>query len=480
MLKKLAIGGGIILVGAIGGFLVLQQTNGATVTAQEASTRQTATVERTTLNTTIESSGTIEAARVVYLTFDSNGQVQSIAVNQGETVTQGQTLAQLDTTDLEYQIALQEQAFIQQQSNYDKMVATPTTKELAQAQSSVLSAESQVASAQNSLNNASNQVTINCANVSTRQTQYDDAQVAYRDYVKNGYEWDANFQPDPDSAEGKQLTDTQNNLAVAQAQCDNTTPASIYEAQIASAQASLAQAQASLAELQSGATQEEITSAQAQLAQSQLQLDNAKRNLENATIIAPFDGTIATINIVEGQMVNSNTQAITLLDNSQQHIDVSVDEMDVPQLAVGQKVTITPSAVDSQSYEGEITSIAPLGNSADGIVTYTVRVNLPQEVSEALRVGMTADVEFLITSATNVLAVDTDAIQREGSTEFVEVLNADGTTSRVDVTTGISANGLTEIQGDITEGVRVVIVERTTTTTTTGGAGGFPPFGGGN
>jgi hypothetical protein len=88
---------------------------------------------------------------------------------------------------------------------------------------------------------------------------------------------------------------------------------------------------------------------------------------------------------------------------------------------------------------------------------------------------MTADVEIMVGSSGEVLAVETDAVQREGTSEYVEVVNADGSTTRVPIRSGQSLDGLTEIMGDVVAGQTVVLPVRETL----GGGSGLP-FAGGN
>lgn len=444
----------------------------SSVQAQEV---ETATVERRTLGETVDTTGKIVAEETVYLSFGTSGIVREVAVEVGDAVTAGQELARLDIADLDYQVALKEQALIVQQTSYDELVAPPTDEEVAQAQASLASAQSQLESAQASLDTAPNQTTINCTDLSSQRTQLEDAQDEWDAYLKNGYQWDATFMPDPNSSAGTALRNAQNALDVGQAQCNNTSRPTEYEFQVTSAQASVNQAQAALDSLMSGATAEDIASAEAQLRQAQLELENARASLEDAVVTAPFDGVVAEINIVVGQLINNGTTAVTVVDISRLHVDVSVDELDIAQVAVGQQALVSPDAMNDQTIAGQVARIAPTGAETDGVVTYNVRVDLVDADGVPVRVGMTTDVEISLEAAGDSLVVPTEVIQRDGQTEYVEILE-NGTPTRVDITSGRTSDGYTEISGDLTEGVQVVIPA----VTPTAGSGGFGgPFGGG-
>jgi HlyD family secretion protein len=471
MQKRLIAVGVVAITVAVLGIGMLAQGGARSVGAQD---QQTAQVERTTLGTTIETTGTIAPVETVLLSFGTAGTVREVSVEVGDEVSAGDVLATLDISDLENQIARQEQALIVQQSNYDDLVAEPTAREITQAQATLASAQSQLQQAQNNANSASNNVTINCANVESAQDTLTRAQDAYADYVNDGYSMDATFIPDPDSETGESLRSAQSTYNVAVAQCNETTPDTQYEAAVLAAQASVDQAQAALDDLLTGPTDQQIASSQAQLEQARLNVENARSALVDAQIIAPFDGIIAQVNLNPGQLVNAASTVITLVDHSALHIDVSVDELDIAQVEVGQPARIGPEALDGAVIEGAVTRIAPTSTNDDGVVTYEVRVDIGDDGGLPIRIGMTTDVEILVGSIQDALVVPTRAIQRDGQNEFVEILNGDNATQRIPVTTGETIDGFTVVSGDLTEGITIIIPAEITNA---GGSG--LPFGGG-
>jgi HlyD family secretion protein len=458
----------LLILGSFGVSLGVQP-----LMAQEQPT--TTTVERRTLTNTVETSGSIEAESSVSLSFGTSGTVAEVLVEVGDAVTEGQVLASLNKSDLEYQIALDEQNLLTQQLNYDDLVAAATANDIAQARSTLSSAQSQLTRAQTNLENVVNDNTINCTDLNSATDALADAQDAYNDYVAAGYEWDADFIPDPDSEAGQRLSDAQETYDLEAAQCDNTTSLSEYEAEVAAAQASVDAAQANLDDLLNGSSDNDLALAQAKLDEAQLRLDNSRATLADAEIVAPFDGVIAEINIAAGAMTTSNSAAISMVDVSRLHIDVAVDEEDIPQIQLGQNARISPSALDGTSVTGTVTRIAPVGTNEDGIITYDVRIDIDANASLPLYVGMTTDVEVVVGQEDAVLVVPTEAIQRDGTTVFVEILNVDGSSNRVNVSTGLTTDGVTVIAGDISEGVTVVVPVREVNADS-----GNNPFGGGD
>jgi HlyD family secretion protein len=102
---------------------------------------------------------------------------------------------------------------------------------------------------------------------------------------------------------------------------------------------------------------------------------------------------------------------------------------------------------------------------SNGVVNYQVRVNL-DPTDAALRTDMTANVTIVIDTHTAVMAVPGAAIRTDTTGYYINVVGADGTAQRVDVTTGYTDGELTEISGDVQIGQTVYLGEPTTTTTT--------------
>jgi HlyD family secretion protein len=420
----------------------------------------------------VESSGTIMPADSVTLTFGSSGGVQMVAVEEGATVSAGDVLASLDTTDLEFQVRLKEQALAQQQASYDALIAPPTAEDIARLQASLVQAQSQLASSQVQATNAPNQVTQSCAGLAAAAQSLTNAQDAYDDYIYDGFSMDATFMADPNAEASTKLRDAQSNFDSEQARCDSSESEADQTLSVASAQASVDQAQAALDALLAGPTAESIAQSLAQLEQRKLELENARMSLDDAAIIAPFAGVIADVAISVGESVGSQNQAITLIDTSQLYIDVDVDEADIAAVQPGQLVSISLNAVDDTVLTGSVLRVAPAGDLSSGIVTFTVRVRL-DETSVRVLPGMTADADIQVGSEDGVLVVPTQAIQRDETGQFVQVANQGGEAVNVYVTVGLTQGSVTAVDGDLTEGQVVYLRLQQQSA----GGGFFPPGG---
>ncbi|MEO1165682.1 MAG: efflux RND transporter periplasmic adaptor subunit [Chloroflexota bacterium] len=441
----------IALAGVV--FLFSQDTDTA-----DAQTETSPTVEQRDVIVEVDGTGTISPERTLFLSFSVAETVADVNVEIGDTVLAGDVLASLTTENLQLQVDLAQEGVNASQANLDMMTEDPTALELAQANASIANAQASLASAILAQDTSDAQILVNCVGLTTAEDGLKAAQDAYDDYVDAGFEVDPNFLPDPDSQAGTALRDAQNNYDVTVAQCDITTANVQNDANVDAARAQLEQAELALEALQDGATETELAGVQSQVNTSTLQLQQAQNQLEDATLIAPFDGLVTDVAIVADQQVGMGTVAVTLVDNSQLHVITQIDELDIVDVEIGQTAEITLDALPNTVLNGAVSRITPVANTQQGITTYDVRVDLTDS-NEDVMLGMSADVNIQVATLDNVFVVPRRAIQRNDELgEFITVVQ-DGEEVDVAVTPGYSADGVIVIEGDLTAGQTVVIVE---------------------
>jgi HlyD family secretion protein len=224
----------------------------------------------------------------------------------------------------------------------------------------------------------------------------------------------------------------------------------------AAAQRDAAQAQLDL--LLAGATDEQITDAEAQVAQAQAALEVAELSLEDATLRAPFDGVVANVNVTAGQMSSTGLPAITLLDTSRFRVGVSLDEIDVGQLAEGQATQVTLEALPDIIITGAVERIAPVATLEGGVVYYDVDIALAP-TDAPIRADMTANVTILVEEFTDVLRIPTWVVRVDRDTGQTYVhRQIGGEIERVDVALGVRHEGFAQVLDGLAEGDEVVWV----------------------
>ena len=165
-------------------------------------------------------------------------------------------------------------------------------------------------------------------------------------------------------------------------------------AQITAASASEAAAQARLAQLQAELSGKSVDTFAAQIQQAEAAINAAKLALAETELKAPFDGTIARLNINLGERVSAGMPAVTLADIGGWLIETSdVTELKVTDIQVGQAVSIKFDALPGLALNGQVESISPVSQLKSGDVVYPVKIKLLDNDPQ-LRWGMTVAVGF--------------------------------------------------------------------------------------
>ena len=161
-------------------------------------------------------------------------------------------------------------------------------------------------------------------------------------------------------------------------------------------------------------TQANIAAAQATIEADQVSVDRAQRNLDYCTIRSPVKGVVVDRRVNIGQTVASslNTPSLFLIaqDLSRMEIWVSVNEADIGQIRVGQKVTFTVDARPGRGFEGHVRQVRLNASTTQNVVTYPVVVAADNK-DGALLPYQTTNVLFDVADHTDVLLVPNAALR---------------------------------------------------------------------
>jgi HlyD family secretion protein len=361
----------------------------------------------------IVAEGQVTPVKSAALSFSIGGIVTQVSVALGDEVKAGQDLAELDTTQLQRAVAEAEAALSVAQANLDLTQAGPQPEEVEIARQEALVAQRQVANAEAALVQA--QATLAQAKAGPTQYDLDQAQIAV-DQAKDQL-WEAQAQRDSLKATAKPgATKDAAEAAVLQAQDAIRTAESrlaqlkagpsreaiaIAEAGItaaqkqvetAQAQAAAAAARTKLAEL--GPRPQQVAVAAAQVKQAEAALAQAQAELQAAQLVAPFAGTVMTLDIDAGEYAASGTVVLRLADTSAWQIETTdLTELNIASVQEGMPVTMTFDAIPELVLPGKVTNIEPYGESRQGDIVYTVII-APDQQDSRLRWNMTAKVSI--------------------------------------------------------------------------------------
>ena len=143
-----------------------------------------------------------------------------------------------------------------------------------------------------------------------------------------------------------------------------------------------------------GPNKEQLVFLSSRLDNAKAQVAAAEDVLSNYVITAPFDGVVADVAVEVGEQVGSESRAVSIVNTSSWIIETTdITELEVVNLAVGQKVTFTADALSDITMDGEVTEISQSSFVQGGDVIYTVRIQA-EEVDPRLKWGMTVEVNF--------------------------------------------------------------------------------------
>ncbi len=199
----------------------------------------------------------------------------------------------------------------------------------------------------------------------------------------------------------------------------------------------------------------------------------AQTNLGYATITSPIDGVVLSKSVEEGQTVAASFSTPTLFtiarDLTDMRVVADVDEADIGEVAVGQKVSFTVDAYPNDTFSGQVTQVRQEAKTESNVVTYEVVISAPNKDLK-LKPGLTASITIHTLDRTDVLSVKSKALRftptQDVVGKMVRIQDSNGKNKlwtkegnklvAHTVTIGVSDGVRTEILSGIPEGKEVI------------------------
>lgn len=174
--------------------------------------------------------------------------------------------------------------------------------------------------------------------------------------------------------------------------------------------------------------QQNYATAKAQLLRSQAELELRQERLAEATVLAPSSGRIIKKNVEIGTIITSSTGNVSggvalveMADLSRLEVRTLVDEIDIGRVEPGLVVETTVEAHPERKFGGKVVKIEPQAEVSQQITTFPV-LSYVDNSGGLLLPGMNANVDIIIHSRPNVLAVPNEAVRSLGEAEQVATL----------------------------------------------------------
>ena len=157
-----------------------------------------------------------------------------------------------------------------------------------------------------------------------------------------------------------------------------------------------------------------VESADDNLENAENKLDNTQDSVDDYTITAPISGTVITKNAKVGDKISKNSSGTTTMaviyDLSTMTLEMSVDELDVANVKVGQSVEVTADAVEGETFTGTVTNVSLQSSYSNGVTNYPVTVTLDDTGN--LLPGMNVDAKIILDSSEDALVIPASALMR--------------------------------------------------------------------
>lgn len=376
---------------------------------------QTAPVERGTLTATIGATGTVRAKQTAMLIWQAAGTVDTVNVNVGDNVPADFVMAFLAKASLPQSIILAQADLAEAEKALDDLLSSDTA--LAEAVIALREAEEVQLKAENYLHYLERSRRV--------------PQTSVRTYIVRtwrGWEYRTKTKYFKGPAPEDWIIEAKNDLDLKQAK--------------------LEEAQRTYDRL-SGGNRQEIAAAEARV-------EAARAALNMARVTSPFAGTVTESHPLPGDQVGAGDMAFRVDDLSSLLVDVKISEVDINSVAIGQPVTLTFDAILGKEYHGEVVEVTQAGTVDQGVVNFTVTVELTDADSQ-VKPGMTAAVNVVVEELQDVLLVPNRAVRLVDGERVVYVLE-EGQPVKKQVRLGSSSDSMSALTGgDLGEGDLIVL-----------------------
>lgn len=214
--------------------------------------------------------------------------------------------------------------------------------------------------------------------------------------------------------------------------------------------------------------EDNVDNAKERVENAQLKLESANESIDKYTISSPIEGQVITKNYKVGDKIGSNsgkdnasTTLASIYDMNEYTFKMSVDEVDISKIKVGQEVRVESEAFKDKTYTGTVSNISLESTNNNGVSTYPVTVKL-NEKGELLP-GMNVQAYILLGTSKNALCIPSAALMR-GNQVYIQdesVTTTDGIVPigfrAVDVKTGLTNANYVEILSGLSEGDKVYV-----------------------
>ncbi len=228
---------------------------------------------------------------------------------------------------------------------------------------------------------------------------------------------------------------------------------------IASEKINVQQLQAQLALTLAGSTQNDIDAQQAQVEQAQASMKSIQVSIAQSSLVAPVSGVITVQNAKVGEIATPGTVLVSTISDQGLEVDAQIAEADIGKVNIDDVASMTLDAFQGQTFSGKVTYVDPGVTLIEGVPTYKTTFQF-DNLNPGVKPGMTANLDITTATHVNVIFIPQRyVVTNADGTNTVQVYHGAKTPLETrSVTTGIrDQNGNIEIVSGLSEGEVVAL-----------------------
>ena len=457
-------------------------------------TPHTAAVTRTSLSAGVSSTGSLAPLTERNLGFPRGGRLTSVLVKVGDRVDAGQVLATVDPLPARQELAAQRAQLRAQLAMLEQLTDSPAVDDAEESLDEAQDIVNAVRKQAEALDNADG------AAVADASAQVNAAEQAERN-AHAGQSAACGASPSSSQCSAAQATYIAAQQKTAEARAVLRAAQHKQALDRASSKVAIETAEQGVRTVRNAfnssrsAHPHTVDQQEALVAATRAAVVQAEHDLDDATLRAPAAGTVTALNGAVGEYLAPSggtsalapgteaaipgasgstsggsaasplaaagparpggTQFLVLSDTDQYLVVATFNENDAALIGPDQEVQVTFDAIRHLTIPGTVTAVSPAGTAIAGVISYYVTVALSEDDSR-LRGGLTANVQVVEQSASDVLTVPTSAVRNVRGNSVVTVVEGDRRRT-ITFEPGITDNGRTEVVSGLREGQRVLL-----------------------
>lgn len=445
----------ILLCIVAGGGYIYSSTSKAAANAMavqaEMNKVQIETVSKGDVSSIVSSTGAVHTEKEYTVSLTTSQEIDTVLVDVGDKVKKDQVLIRYDfdasKKSLERSLTDAKISLESTELSLQNFNLPASADELIDLEENVSSSKRNLEQAK--LDKENYKISLKDAqeNIDEALKDFENAKILYSSEILSQQEYD-NYEKNYNNA-----VKSLNNLKLKE---------SLYDSNIASAEAALNKAERTL---EQGKNPTMTKSQEIQYKQQQLSIESAKIRIDELqsqindlkdVSTSPIDGIIIEKNVENGDVARESTALLKVTDINNLIVSANVSEFDASNIEIGQPVTITSDGLPDKTYTGKIKFIDPVARVSGNNTGVAIEATI-ENVDGLLKPGYTVDFEITTASASDVLLVSNGAIQKDSDGKrYVYTVTAENTIKKTFIEIGVISDMYAQVISGLAEGDTIV------------------------